>query len=117
MKKGSLEKLNWKSRFTYVKDIPFDEKDLNCKGAKFQIVAFKPHTTIKPHFHKETTEIFYIQSGQGILKLNHQKFRCKDNDFFLCQPGDIHEFINDTDKDFVILIFKTNEEENDIYWE
>lgn len=116
MKRSSLATLRWTERFTYVKDIPFNEKDLRCKGAKFQIVKFKPHTTIKPHYHKKTSEIFYINNGKGMLKINNKEFRCSANDFFLCEPDDNHEFINDTDEDFVILIFKTNEEDNDIYW-
>ncbi len=116
MKAKNLAKLDWKDRFTYVKNIPFDENDMKCKGAKFQIVKFKPNTSIKPHFHKKTVEIFYIKSGNGILKLNKEEFRCKPDDFFLCEPGDIHEFINNTKEDFVILIFKTNEEKEDIFW-
>lgn len=116
MRKSSLAELSWKERHTYVKDVPFDGKNLNCPGTKFQIVKFKPGTSIKPHYHKKTSEIFYIQSGNGVLKLNGQGFRCQPNDFFLCEPEDVHEFVNDTPKEFIILIFKTNEEEVDFYW-
>jgi len=115
MKKNSLNKLVWNKRFTYLKNIPFNEQDLNCKGTKFQIVKFEPHTSLKPHYHKNTSEIFYIRSGTGILRLNRQEYRCQPDDFFLCEPGDVHEFENDTDKEFVVLIFKTNEAE-DIHW-
>jgi len=117
MKKGKLSGLKWMDRFTYLKDVPFDEKDLNCKGSKFQVVKFKPNTSIKPHYHKETNEIFYIRKGSGMLKINNNEFRCKPDDFFLCEAKDMHEFINDTNEEFIILIFKTNEKENDIFWE
>ncbi len=116
VKKGSLGELIWKDRYSYVKDVPFDERSLRCAGAKFQIVKFRPHSGIRPHYHKKTCEVFYVQGGRGLIGLNGKKFRCKPDDFFLCEPGDIHEFDNDTDGDFVILIFKTNEGENDIYW-
>ncbi len=116
MKKSSLKELKWKKRYTYLKNIIFTEKDLNCKGAKFQIVKFKPGTSIKPHHHKKSTEVFYIRSGNGAVKINGKKFRCKPDDRFLCERGDTHSFINDTKQDFIILIFKTNEEERDIYW-
>ncbi len=117
MKKRSLKNLKWQDRYTYVKNIPFNEKDLNCKGTKFQIVNFKPGVSIEPHYHKKTYEIFYVREGEGILKLNGKKFRCDRDDFFLCEPGDTHEFINDTKKDFIILIFKTNEiEDKDMFW-
>ncbi len=117
LKSGKLKNLKWTDRYTYVKNIVFTEKDLLSKGAKFQIVKFKPKTSIKPHYHKLTSEIFYIQSGTGVIKLNSQEFNCSPNDFFLCEQRDIHEFINNTDEDLIILIFKTNEvEDTDIYW-
>lgn len=116
MKNYKFEDLEFEDRFTYVKSIPFDENDLRCKGSKFQIVIFKPNTKIDPHFHKKTCEIFYILRGSGILKLNNKEFNCEKDSFFLCEPGDVHEFINNSDKDLVILIFKTNEEPKDIYF-
>ncbi len=117
MKQEKLSALDFKPRYTYLKEVPFSEKDLRCSGAKFQIVKFLPHTSIKPHFHKTTVEIFYVKHGTGIIKLNDKEFRCNSDDFFLCEPGDVHEFINDTNEDFVILVFKTNETEEDIHWE
>jgi len=116
LKKLSLSELNFEERFTYVKNIPFNEKDLNCKGSKFQIVKFKPHTSIKPHYHKKTKEIFYILKGNGTIILNKIKFQCMPDDFFLCEPNDVHEFVNNSEEEFVILIFKTNEEEGDMLW-
>lgn len=116
MKQKNISNLKFTPRHTYVRNVPFTEKDLHCDGAKFQVVKFLPRTSIKPHFHKTTVEIFYVRKGTGIIKVNNKEFRCKPDDFFLCEPGDLHEFINDTDEPFVLLIFKTNEKEEDIYW-
>lgn len=117
MIKKEYDKLDWKERFVYLKDIPFDAKDLDQEGSKFQIVRFLPKTRIKPHYHKKTTEIFYIKEGKGVIKFNHEEFEAKKDDIFLCQPGDMHEVINDNDEELVLLIFKTNEEPDDLYWE
>ena len=118
MKYGKLSQLDWKVRYTYVKDVPFTAQDLRCPGTKFQIVKFKPHTSIKPHHHQQTCEIFYIREGNGLLRLNDTEFHCQPDDFFLCQPGDVHAFVNDKEQDFTILIFKTNErEDTDIFWD
>ncbi len=116
IKAKKLSTLEFKPRYTYSKDVPFTEKDLRCSGALFQVVKFQPQTSIKPHVHKKTVEVFYVKSGTGIIKMNNKEFRCKPDDFFLCEPGDVHEFINDTNEEFVILIFKTNEKDEDIYW-
>ncbi len=118
MKIGKLRQLEFKGRFTYLKNVPFDENGLKCPGSKFQIVKFLPGSEIKPHFHRKTYEIFYVRGGNGILSMNGQDFRCKPDDFFLCEPGDSHAFKNDTKEDFIILIFKTNEpKQGDIFWE
>lgn len=112
----TLNGLKFENRFTYMKSVPFTEKELRCKGSKFQIVVFKPGTNIKPHYHKETCEIFYILKGSGILRLNQQEFLCEKNSFFLCEPTDVHEFVNNGKNELIILIFKTNEKEGDICW-
>lgn len=114
--KFSLEALQWQERFTYLKNIPFDEKILHQKGSKFQIIRFLPHTSIVPHFHKNVCEIFYVRRGKGTFLFNGQKTAGNADDFFLCQPGDVHEIRNDADEDLVILIFKTNEDPDDIVW-
>ncbi len=116
MKHVSLSTLTYHERFTYLKTIVFDENELQSKGAKFQIVIFKPNAQIEPHYHTKTTEIFYIQAGSGTLILNSQTFVCKSGDIFLCEPGDVHAFMNPTTQDFTIVIFKTNEEAGDIFW-
>lgn len=108
--------LEWKKRFVYMKNVPFDEVSLNQKGAKFQIIRFLPNTRIWPHFHKNVCEIFYIRSGKGTLIFNGEKYQAEKDDIFLCQPNDIHEIINDSNEELVILTFKTNEESGDIFW-
>ena len=116
MKHSSLGLLEWSSRFTYLKNVPFGEDDFRSKGAKFQIVKFVPGVSVGKHFHRKTCEIFYVRSGNGLVRINGIELRSSSDDFILCEPGDVHEIINDTGEDFVILISKTNEEEGDICW-
>lgn len=116
MKYKTLNSLAWEERFTYIKNIVFNEKDLGSLGAKFQIVKFKPQTKIEPHYHDKVHEIFYIKSGQGQIVFNGLTHQVKADDIFLCQPGDVHAIINNHKEELVILIFKTNEDENDIKW-
>lgn len=116
MKTISSNNLNWEKRFTYKKVIIADEKTFNNKGSKFQIVSFEPHTRIPPHYHKKTVELYYIRHGSGRIILNGKEFVINRDDMYLIEPTDSHEIINDTDGFLTILIFKSNEEENDIYW-
>lgn len=116
MKHIKPKELVWTKRFTYDKVIIADENTLKSKGSKFQIVNFSPKTNIKPHYHKKTIEIYFIESGTGKIILNGIEYMAETGDIFIIEPGDTHEIINDTNDNFTILIFKTNEEKNDIYW-
>ena len=118
MKMGSLSTLSWQVRLTFIKAVPFKEDDFKCKGTKFQIIKFSPHTDVKPHYHKKRTEMFYVIEGEGIIKINGEEYRVNPNDFFLCEVNDLHQFINDTDTNFIVLVFRTNEpKEDDLYWQ
>lgn len=111
-----IEKLTWKKRFSYLKNVLFDEKILHQKGTKVQIIKFSPGTRIGPHFHKNVYEIFFITNGHGSIIFNGKKHKAKPGDIFLCQPGDVHEIINNAKEELVIVIFKTNEKTSDIVW-
>ena len=107
--------MNWKDRFTYKKVIIADEESMSCKGSKFQMITFKPNTSLKSHHHKNVTETYYICSGKAKIILNGKTYIAKKDDVFLIEPGDTHKIIYDSKSYFTILIFKTNETKNDIY--
>ncbi len=115
MIKLKFSKLDWRRRYTYFKNVPFDEKELK-QGIKFQIIRFLPDTRVGPHFHKKLTEIFYIKKGKGTIIFNKQKYEAMEDDIFLCQPKDVHEIINNSDGELIILNFKINENPGDIFW-
>ena len=116
MKRVNIKKLKWHDRFTYVKNVVFTAEDLGQKGTLFQIVKFKPGKSIDHHYHKKTSEIFFVESGQGKIWINHRPYVLKPGEIILCQPGDWHAFKNTGRKDLIILIFKTNEVlDKDIY--
>ncbi|MCX6772078.1 MAG: cupin domain-containing protein [Candidatus Micrarchaeota archaeon] len=117
MKMGNISELEMSERFTYLKNIPFDSAALRSDGAKFQVVTFLPGGSVRPHHHEKTCEIFFVYGGSGEISMNGKPHACARGDFFLCEPGDIHSFKNTGKEDFVILIFKTNEAENDIFWD
>jgi quercetin dioxygenase-like cupin family protein len=117
MKHGSIETIEWKERLTFLKAIPFGEDDFKSKGTKFQIIKFAPGSEVKAHHHNEKTEMFYVAQGTGKVIINKEGFRVKPGEFFLCETGDSHSFVNDTEKDFVILVFRTNEKKDDLIFE
>jgi quercetin dioxygenase-like cupin family protein/2-polyprenyl-3-methyl-5-hydroxy-6-metoxy-1,4-benzoquinol methylase len=115
--KANVRDLEWEERFGYLKNVPFGEKELNCQGSKFQIIRFEPGSILGPHHHLETTEIFYVIRGNGIIRINGKEIMCEPGDFMLCKPGNVHEVINDREEEFVVLVFKTNEKAGDMHWD
>lgn len=108
--------MEWKKRFTYLKNIVFEDKDLRQQGAKFQVVRFLPQAMIGPHAHQKVAEIFFVREGEGKFLFNGKPVIGRKDDMFLCEPGDVHEIINTGAGELVLLIFKTNEDPADITW-
>jgi len=105
--------LEWVKRHSYLKNIVFGAEDLNQEGTKFQIVKFSPGAKLKPHYHEKVTEIFYVVEGEGVFIFNDKKYKVGPGSIFLCEPKDVHGMENDSMKELVFLIFKTNETEGD----
>lgn len=96
--------------------MPLTEKDFNQPGTQFQIVRFPPRASIGEHWHKKTCELFFVESGCGFAVINKQKIDLAPGDILLCEPGDHHAFNNPNDEDLVLLDFKINAGEDDIFW-
>ena len=117
MKIVKLEEGKWIKANGYFKKILLAENDLKSSGNVIQIVKAEKGTSIKPHYHKRTSEVFYILKGNGILFVGNNKERRKEGDVIFCEPGETHGVINDTGEDFVWLVFKINFTENDTFWD
>jgi len=117
MAKQNLSDVEWQDRFSHQKSILFGEDDFGSKGTKLQAIKFPPKGGIKPHFHKQRTEVFYVLRGKGIISLNGEDNTCQPDDFLICKPGTKHAFTNNGDEDFVIVVFRTNDPGNsDMLW-
>jgi len=100
----------------YFKKILFSKRDIKGKIDTIQIVKFNPGKESPFHFHKKTREIFYILKGQAILIIESKRFRTNPGEIFICEPKEIHRVVNNTKEEFIILVFKINSSEKDIYW-
>jgi len=117
MNKNNLSDIKWEDRFEHQKSIIFNEDDFNSKGTKLQVIKIKPGGKIKPHFHKVRTEVFYVLSGKGMIKLDEKDLDCSTNDYLLCQPNTVHAFTNTSDVDFIVAVFRTNDPgDSDMLW-
>ena len=116
MKLIKKQNLTWFERFTYQKAVPLTEKDFHQPRTQFQIVRFSPRSSIGEHWHKKTCELFFVESGRGTAVINEKNINLTSGDILLCEPGDHHAFNNPNDEDLVLLDFKINTRENDLFW-
>lgn len=59
---------------------------------------------IKPHYHKERDEVYYIIKGKGIMRVNEEKKDVKEGDVILIPKGSVHSLKN-VEKEPLILVF------------
>ncbi len=116
MKYVKLTEKGWLKRQGYSKKILLSEDDLKSKGNLVQIVKNEAHTEINPHYHKHMTEIYHILRGKALVFCGNTIVRAQPGDTLLCEPGEIHSLVNDTDEDFLFVVFKINAKDEDIIW-
>ena len=77
----------------------------NARGLKltFRKRVLKPGSSIGYHLQKED-EIYYIQSGTGIMKMNNDSFAVKTGDAILTRPGSSHGLQQTGNDELVVII-------------
>jgi len=118
MKYIQLDSCTYESRDGYERSVLFTDSDFRS-GTKVQIMRLAPSMSIPPHHHARRIECFRIVSGKGEIKINGEVVATSSNDMVLCEPGDVHEFINMSDQNpMTFLVIRTNDTGNeDMIWE
>ena len=69
----------------------------------FRKRVLKPGSSIGYHLQKED-EIYYIESGTGIMKMNNDSFAVKTGDAILTRPGSSHGLQQTGNDELVVII-------------
>lgn len=107
--------MEWIEGKGYKKRILAGEAELG-RGNLVQIVRIGPGQEVRPHYHGQQTEFFYILGGEALLSIGGREHRAKAGDTHVCRPKDIHSVKNNGTEDFELIVFKTNWKEDDSYW-
>jgi quercetin dioxygenase-like cupin family protein len=116
MKYVKLNEKDWLDRPGYSKKILLTEDDLKSKGNVVQVVRNEAHTEIKAHYHNQMIEIYHVLKGNAVVFCGDTRVRTQPGDTLLCEPGEVHGLVNDTDEEFQFAVFKINAKDDDIYW-
>jgi quercetin dioxygenase-like cupin family protein len=68
----------------------------------------------RPHFHNSTWELYIVQKGQGILKLDGVPMAIKEGDVVEIPPQVVHEAIPDPEMTILVVMSPYNAEKFDI---
>ncbi|MFC1653865.1 cupin domain-containing protein [Patescibacteria group bacterium] len=72
-------------------------------------VTIKSGDVAENHSHPDMYEVFYIEKGQGNLKLDGKDKTFKAGEVLIIEPGEEHEFSNNSKEDVVMYYFEIEE--------
>ena len=59
------------------------------------------------HFHKETEEVFWFIKGKPLFYINNEEIRVNEGDVYVIEPNEVHNILNDTDEESLIVFSKS----------
>jgi quercetin dioxygenase-like cupin family protein len=71
----------------------------------FSRAIFPPGETADAHSHADMTEVFYVESGQGVISVNEKPITLKAGTCVVVEPNENHELKNIGSTDMVVLYF------------
>jgi mannose-6-phosphate isomerase-like protein (cupin superfamily) len=72
------------------------------------LILLKPgeYMGAKPHGHNELDETFYFMEGNGIMIIDDKEYQAPQGSVFLCEPKEMHNIRNHSDKPIKIVFIK-----------
>jgi quercetin dioxygenase-like cupin family protein len=64
-----------------------------------------PGQTVSAHAHKDMHEVFYVEQGTGVMKINDEELRLERGVCVAVAPAERHEITNDGADDLVLCYF------------
>lgn len=71
----------------------------------FSQAIFTPGQVAEAHFHHDMAEVFFVESGQGVIKINNQDYLLETGICVVVEPGEVHEVTNTGTTDLIITYF------------
>ncbi|MFX1310063.1 MAG: cupin domain-containing protein [Promethearchaeota archaeon] len=79
------------------------------------IILLKPGELMgeKAHGHKILDETFYFVEGNGVIIIDDKEYNAPQGSVFLCEPKEMHNIRNDSDKPIKVVFVKSQYLPND----
>lgn len=70
---------------------------------QYSQACFLPGQQAPAHAHEDMYEVFLCVRGTGAITVDGEKYDLRPGHFFLCEPGEMHELLNDGNDSLEIL--------------
>lgn len=71
----------------------------------FSQAIFPPGETAEPHSHSDMTEVFFVESGQGVILVDEKVITLKAGTCVVVEPDESHELKNTGSSRMVVMYF------------
>lgn len=116
MRRIVIDEARWVISRGYRKQVMAETAVLACPGAFVQLVVIEPGETIPDHVHRTSREYYTALQGHCRLVVNKESIFLGPGDMLLLEPGDVHSLHNNSEEPFRLLVFKTNANSHDTFW-
>ena len=71
----------------------------------FSQAHFAPGQTAPGHAHQDMCEVFFVQDGSGVIRIDNKEYPLLPGDCIAVEPGEVHEIINTGLAELVLIYF------------
>lgn len=71
----------------------------------FSQARFAPGQTATAHAHQDMCEVFFVEAGSGVIRVDNQEYPLIPGNCIAIEPGEIHEVINNGNTELVLTYF------------
>ena len=78
----------------------------NSRAEKLSIadIIIPAGVKVKPHYHKEIEEIYFVSDGSGIMWLDGKEKKVVKGDAIVIKPGERHSIHNNTEEELRLIV-------------
>ncbi|MEM8718254.1 MAG: cupin domain-containing protein [Cyanobacteria bacterium P01_G01_bin.39] len=71
----------------------------------FSQATFAPGQTAAAHAHQDMSEVFFVSSGEGLIRINDQEYNLVPGVCVSVEAGEVHEVLNTGESDLILTYF------------
>ena len=75
----------------------------------FSQARFAPHQAAAAHTHRDMHEVFFVESGAGLIRVDGTEHPLTPGVCVAVRPGEVHEIVNEGAEELVLTYFGVEE--------